>query len=466
MSIVTPTTPSTPATAAPPEVEALRDLLPGRVITPIDPAWQHARLGWSVNVDQRPAAVVTVSDPDDVALVTRHARSTGLTVSAQPVGHGASTSLSGTVLLRTGALAECSVDPVRRVARVGAGLKWQPLLDAAGEHGLTGLCGSSSDPSVAGFCLGGGLSWFSRAHGLAANSVRAVDLVDADGQCRRVDAEHDPELFWAVRGGGGEFGIVTAMELDLFPADPLYGGRLLWPIEQAAAVVDAFRRIVADAPDELSVWLHLLRFPPLPTIPEPLRGGQFVSLDFTYLGSAEAGAALMAPARAVGAAPILDTGGLMPVARLAEIVAEPTEPMPSAHWSTLLDDLDDATVASLLEVAGPGANCPLLIVQLRHLGGALRRPAATAGSAGGLDAPFELLGLGVPMVPELADAVQAGLTELASAVRPVDSGRAPYTFLSADEPPDRAYPPDVLARLRRIKAARDPQRVIGGNHPL
>jgi hypothetical protein len=451
--------------AARADLDVLRRLLPGKVHEPDDPKWERLRTPWAVNIAQTPTAIVTVDAATDVSAVVRFARGHGWSVSAQPVGHSATTHLDGTVLLRTAHLAEIAVDPDRRIARVGAGVKWQALLEECGKYALVPLSGSSGDPSVVGLAVGGGLSWFARAHGNTADSIVAVELVDADGQFRRVTAASDPELFWAVRGGGGDFGIVTALELRLFPAQRLWGGRLIWPIALAGDVLRAFTEVTGTAPDEFTAWAHLQRFPPLPEVPEPLRGGAFVSVDATCLGTRVDPESLLAPVRALPA-PLLNTTGEVAIAELGGILAEPTEPMPDLHIGELLSDFDESALERLVAVAGPDAQSRLMVVQLRHLGGALSRRAGAAGACGVLAERFALMALGVPVDAEAAAAIEAEFTALRAALQPQLSGRAPFTFLSATDATGRAFPPDTLARLREIKKARDPQGVIRSNHPV
>jgi FAD/FMN-containing dehydrogenase len=203
---------------------------------------------------------VEAADADDVAALVRYARRAGMTVTAQPSGHCASGDVDGLILLRTGLLNQVEVRAEQRVVRVGAGVKWGQVLAAAGPLGLTGLAGSAPGVSVTGYTLGGGVGWFSCKYGFASDSVRAIDIVDADGEPGRVTAESDPELFWALRGGGGDFAVVTALELELYPAPDLYGGRVIWPEHRTREVYDAFLEITAEAPRELSVWIN--RFQP------------------------------------------------------------------------------------------------------------------------------------------------------------------------------------------------------------
>lgn len=408
-----------------------------------DEGFDEAARPWNLAVRQPVAAVVRAKDADHVAAVVSHARLNGLTVTTQAAGHGASGDSEGLILLRTDGLTELEIRPDERIARVGAGVKWGQVLEAAGKHGLTGLAGSAPVVSVTGYTLGGGLSWFSRAYGLAANSVRSFDIVDAEGVQRTVDAESDPDLFWALRGGGGDFAVVTAMEFDLYPAPHLYGGRMMWPADRAPEVLAAFREVTATAPDELTVWFDLLQFPGSPP---------FVAIDATYLG--EHPGDLLAPFDKIGAT-IADTRGPMRVSDLGSITAEPTDPAPGQGRAELLTSLDDA-VAELL-LAEPIA--PLLSVQVRHLGGALARPVDSA--AGHLAEPYSIYLFGIPQ-PGVAEKLES----LGAALVPHTSGRKHYTFLAPGERASSAFSGETLARLRDLKRARDPRGVLRANYPV
>lgn len=448
--------------------DALAELaatLPGEVMTPDDAGWEQARTGWVLSVDQRPAAVVTVADEEDVVAVVRWAGRHGFAVSAQPVGHGATTALDRSVVIRTLALDEITVDAGNRSVRVGAGVKWGELLAATEPFGLTALSGSSPDPSVVGFTLGGGLSWFSRRHGLAAHGLVAVELVDPSGEVRRVTAASDPDLFWALRGGGGDFGIVTAMELELHPVPHLYGGRLMWPIEMAFPVLAAFSAITGDAPDELTLWAHLFRFPPMPMVPEPLRGKAFVTVDVTFLGPADDAEQLLAPLREIPGM-FSDSLGTVPLSELGAIAAEPVDPMPTAELSGLLSGFDETAVEALLSVAGAGVESPLTVVQVRHLGGALARATGTAGPAGAIAEPFQLFCLGVPLSPELAVAIHSAFGAVEAALAGHLTGRTFFNFLGDSDDPRRAFSPDALTRLGAVKRRVDPRGTIRSNRPV
>ena len=343
-------------------------------------------------------------------------------------------------------------------------MKWGELLAATAPYGLTGLAGSSPDPSVVGFTLGGGLSWFGRAYGLAAHSIVAVEIVDAGGDLRRVTATSDPDLFWALRGGGGDFGMVTAMDIALHPAPHVYGGRLLWPIEMARPVLTAFRRVTENASEATTLWAHLLRFPPFPEIPEPLRGGSFVSVEVTHLGSAAEAETLLAPLRSL---PTLwmDSLGTVPLADLGGIVAEPVDPMPTMELSGMLRSLDDVAIDRLLSVAG-GPESPLAVVQIRHLGGALARATQADGPTGAITEPYQLFCLGVPVASEVAAAVTASFARVRETLASHLTGRQMFNFLADNDDPVSVFTPNALARLARVKTTIDPDGTFRSNRPV
>ncbi len=234
-------------------LDDLRRRVAGRLHTPADPSWDAVRTPWVVNVPQHPMAVLEVRDADDVVAAVRWAVDHGVQVTAQPTGHGAGPAFDQVLLLRTRGLDGIEVDVERRTAWVGAGVKSGELLAQLDGTGLTFLAGSNPDPTVVGMTITGGISWFGRGFGLGADSIVTVEIVDGLGRLRRLSATEDAELFWAVRGGGGDFGIITRIEVALHPAPEVYGGRLLWPVEQmgrgAAHLPDGHRDRARGAVD-------------------------------------------------------------------------------------------------------------------------------------------------------------------------------------------------------------------------
>ncbi|MFB7718471.1 FAD-binding oxidoreductase [Nocardia sp. NPDC056100] len=428
----------------------LRAIVRGPVSLPGDPGFEAASQPWSTAVTQRVRALVELADADDAAALVRYARSAGLSLTVQPNGHGASDDLNGVILVRTSKLDAVRVDTAARTARVGAGVSWGRVLAEAGPHGLTGLAGSSAAVNVTGFSLGGGLSWFGRKFGWAADSVTAFDIVDADGRPGRVTATSDSDLFWAMRGGGGDFALVTAVEFDLHPAPTVFGGRMLWPGTVAPAVMTAFREVTAQAPDELSVWFQLIQLPGSSTT--------LTTVLVTYLGDEAGGRALLSRFDAIPGR-LQDTRRMTPIAELGEIASEPIDPSPEILASELLTGIDDHTAELLLEPI-----TPLLGMEIRHLGGAFAKPSDSA--AGQMTAPYCLIAIGIVPTPESRAAFESRRQQYRDALRPVLADRAPFTFLTPGDSTARAFPPDTLTRLHATKRSHDPHAVIRANHPV
>ena len=443
----------------------LRRRVAGTLHTPADDTYAMASTPWVVNVPQRPLAVLEVRDADDVIAAVRWAGEHDVTVTAQPTGHSPSDVLEGVLLLRTRALGEISVDVEARTATVGAGVKAGGLLAALDGSGLTFLAGSNPDPTVVGMTITGGISWFGRAFGMGSDSIVAVDLVDGLGRRRTVTQESDPELFWAVRGGGGDFGIVVRMTVALHPAPELYGGRLLWPLERVSEVLDVFRAQTGVAPEQLTTWFHTYAFPPLPELPEPIRGKSFAGVAVAFLGGAEDGERHLAAYRAIPDL-AMDLVGPVPLADLGSIADEPTTPMPGLQRSRLLERLDDETTAALVAAIGPDSGSPFTIVQIRHLGGAFTRTRDGAGSHGPVTEAYNLQAIGIPAMPELVPVIEGAFARLAEITNDVASGRTLLNFLEHDEDPTRWWTPEVRARLAQAKAATDPLGTLHSNRPV
>jgi FAD/FMN-containing dehydrogenase len=464
----TPTRPrrnpmTTTTTTAP--FERLRTRLDGELVTPDDPRWEAARQPFNLVADQRPAAVANVAGEDDVVEVVRFAAANGLRVAPQSTGHNAVPIgwEDETILLRTTNMRRAIVDPVARRARVRAGARWGDVTPAASAHGLAPLHGSSPGVGIAGYTLGGGLSFYGRRHGLAANSVVAIDVVTADGELVHASADSEPDLFWALRGGGGSFGVVTGIEFELYPVEDLYAGVLFFPWERAGEVLEAWRGITADAPDELTTVGRIMQFPPFEEIPEPMRGRAFALVEAIYLGSEADGADLLAPVRALG--PEIDTLAAVEPAAIGMLHMDPQDPVPGASSHALLGDLPADAVERLVEVAGPGSGSTLISVEVRHTGGALARRAEGAGALAALPGEYATFAVGLAGDEASAAATTEQAARVADALAPWDAGR----YLNfTEQPVDAAgfYDAATLERLRRIRAERDPAGTFLSNHPV
>ncbi len=442
------------------DVAGLRERVAGRIVLPGDPDWNSARQAWNLAVDQRPFAVVMVECAEDVVEVVRFACAHALRIAPQGTGHGASAlpSLEYTILVKTSRLCRVEINADARRARVEAGAEWADVVEPAAEQGLVCLHGSSPDVGVIGYTLGGGMSWFARSRGLAANSVTAVELVTADGRLVRADRDHESDLFWAVCGGGGSFGVVTAIEIELYDTPQLYAGAMFWPVERAGEVLRAWRDWAETVPDEVTSLGRILHLPPIPDIPEPLRGRSFVVVEAVITGSQ--GAALISPLRELE--PLIDSFAPVAPTALFHLHMDPKTPVPGIGDGLLLDDLP---VEAIDAIVSAGVQ-PLVSLEIRHLGGALATPSTNHGAAGSIDAGYAMFTVGVAITPQLGAAVAKAVDQAKAALARWESARACFNF--SDRPIDaaRLYPPRTYQRLRTIKAAHDPSGLFVANHSI
>jgi FAD binding domain len=438
------------------------------LVLPADARFDAARRAWNLAVDQRPAAVALPESAPDVAAVVRYAAQRGYRVAPQGTGHNAAPlgPLDDTILLKTERMRGVRIDPEARIARVEAGVVWLEVVEAAARHGLAALAGSAPDVGVVGYTLGGGLSFLGRRHGLCANAVRAIEIVTADGRLRRCDRDNDPDLFWALRGGGGSFGVVTAVELELFPIEQAYAGVLFYPIERGREVLHAWRELThGDAvPDELTTVGRFLRLPPAPELPEPMRGKSFVIVEAYHLGDAAQADELLAPLRSLG--PVADTIQTVPLPALSHLHMDPPQPVPAAGDGLLLAELPAQAVDTLVDSAGADAPFPLATVEVRQLGGALARPHASHGAISALDAAYSLFAAGMVPAPELEAPVRDQLNAVRTAMAPWAASRRYLNLADTQGEPATFWTEQALRRLRRIKADVDPRDLIRANHPV
>ncbi|MGV9835667.1 FAD-binding oxidoreductase [Nocardia niigatensis] len=443
--------------------ERLRAAVAGDVHTPGEEGYRLSAAGFNVATEHRAAAIVVATSAADVAAAVSAATATGYTIAVQATGHGATPTPPDSVLIDTALLDAVSIDPDQRTATVGAGVRWQQVLDAATPFGLAALAGSSTGVGVVGYTLGGGLGPIARTYGFAADHVTAMEVVTADATLRRVTPENEPELFRALLGGGAAFGIVTQMTFRLFPIRTLYGGGLTFRFEDAATVLRAWRNWMSTVPETVTSSVAILHLPPLPEIPEPLRGATVLHLRYAHVGDPAEGAALLAPMRPV-AAPLLDTVAEMPYAAIASIHNDPVDPMPATDRSTLLSELPDAAIDALLATAGPAGGLPITMAEVRALGGALEREPLSPTTVAGRQAAFNLLTVGV-LAPPIAAAVPAALEAVIDALSPWSLEAATPNF--ARDPHGRASAETMAAwtaaqRDRLVEAHRryDPTGVF------
>ena len=417
---------------------ALSDLsIRGRAATAADSDWDAARQAWNLAAEQRPFAVAFVEGADDVSQVVRFAGDNGLKVAPQGTGHGAAAlgPLEDVILVKTERMRGVEVE--EGGARVEAGAWAGDIGEAAAKSGRSYLPGTSPNVGVIGYTLGGGLSWLGRKYGWACNRVTAIELVTADGEARKVDAATDPDLFWALRGGGGGYAVVTALHVELVPVSEAYAGALLFRPELAAEGIRAYRDWTAGAPEEVGSMVRTLDLPPIPDIPEALRGKKWLAISAACIGTREEGEKAIAPLREIGE-PVIDSFDQIPAPGLTRIAMDPEPPVPALGHHRVLAELPDEAIDAFVDVAGPESGAPLLLAELRHLGGALRRSAENGGA----------------------------LDKLADAVNPWAAEGGYFNYAERPCEVDAILPPETCKRLAEIKRRWDPDELILANHSV
>jgi FAD/FMN-containing dehydrogenase len=448
-------------------IDGLRSRISGAVITPGDPDYDTARLAWNLTVDQHPALIVVPESVDDVVEAVRHARDAGLGVAVQATGHGVAVEADGCLLVLTHRLDDVHIDADAWTAWIGAGVKWGAVLGPAQAHGLAPLLGSSPDVGAVGYTLGGGMGWLARRFGLSADHVRHLEVVTADGEVRKVSADENADLFWALRGGGGgSLGIVTGMEIDLVPVATVYAGNLLYPAELAREVVARYREWTATAPDELTSSFALMNLPDIDLVPDLLRGRSFVIVRGCYCGPVAEGEEQLRFWRD-WRTPEIDLFGPMSFADSAAISMDPVDPTPSLSTADWLDDVDDDLADVLTRhlferpaELGPSA---VLFAAVRHAGGAMSAVDPASAAYSNRDAEYLLQIAGIAPMPEVMAAFKTQVAEIRRDLAGHTTGATYLNFLELDEKRERtrhAFGAESWSRLQALKAEIDPENLF------
>ncbi len=448
-------------------LEQLQTEMTGAVLVEGDADYDAARSAWNLNVDQRPAVIVLAQTVADVVAAVRYARQTGLGIAVQSTGHGVVRAADDALLIVTAGLRGIQIDEDMATARVEAGVRWGEVLELAQRVGLAPLLGSSPNVGVMGYTLGGGMGWLARKYGMALDSVLAFEVVTPDGRLVRASAREHTELFWGLRGGGGAFGIVTAMEIALYPVTTVYGGNLFYPASQAKAVLSRYREWVQTLPDAMTTSVVIMNYPPIPAAPEPLRGQTMVIVRGCYAGDVAEGERLIDEWR-TWRAPQIDAFRSMPFSEVASISMDPVNPMPSKHtgaWlSGLTDDAIDALVRGGTPQAGPP---PLVFIELRHAGGAITRQ--DGGAFSHRDGVFNLFINGLTPTPAAREAFTQHTDAIKAQLQPVMTGGVYLNFLEGEEARRRTqagFHPDAFARLTALKAVIDPNNRMAHSYDI
>ena len=448
-------------------VQALARRVTGPVLTPRDEQYDVERAGSQTARSHRPAILVGATGAADVRQAVEFAGRHGLAVAVQGTGHAlAAVAAEGGVLINTSRMTGVRVNAQARTAWVEAGVRWNQVIQEAAPAGLTPLAGSAPGVGAVSYTLGGGLGLLSRRYGYAADHVRSIDVVTADGRLRQVTATSNPDLFWALRGGRDNFGVVTGIEIDLMPVPTLYGGGLFFDFASAREVFATYVRWSAGMPDEMTSSVAVIAFPDAPVLPPPLRGRHVVHVRVAYSADdLSAGKELVAPLRALN--PFNDTVRELPCTEVGTIHNDPPVPGAFESVTALLGELDADAVGAVLDLVGPHAPVPH-VVELRHLGGRLARPADVANAVGNRDAQYLLNVVSRLERADITD-IRPAHARLLEAIAPWSTGGRALTFLNGERDTRHvrsAYDPEDWRRLTEIKAVYDPRNIFRLNHNI
>jgi hypothetical protein len=442
------------------ELAELRAVVSGRVSTPEDPGYAAAVMPWNLGVPVTPQVVVEAVCAQDVVETVRFARRHGLTVTPQATGHGPIHELVGDIVISTRGLDECVVHP-DGWARVGAGVKWLRVVQAAAPYGLAPLTGSITDVGVVGYITGGGLGPMARTYGLASDLVREFEVVTGDGELRRVTPTLQPELFFGLRGGKGALGIVTAVEFDLVHQPDFFGGALWFDGADVARVAERWRTWSASLPEAGTTSIAVFQLPPLDGIPEPLAGRMTIAVRYLWTGTHAEGERHLAAMRTP--APLLiDDVRVKPYTEIDSVHSDPLDPMPVREHALLLGAFPADAVTALVGASGPGSGSQQLLVEVRQLGGAYQRGEEHPSAFDARSASYSVLAVGTPGQATERDqnALQAALEPWAAVPQ-----RLP-NFSSTPEQLAAAYAPTTRARLRAAMDVYDPDEVLAISRAL
>ena len=451
-------------------MKQLRDQVAGQVLTPGDDGYAAATATWDRSAHYSPPVVVAATNDADVAAAARWAADAGYGIRLLATGHGAFGSAADSVLINVAGLAEVQLDVPRRRVRVSPGARWSDVQRVTNPHGLVGLLGGSPTVGVTGYTLGGGLSPLGRSFGFAADRVVGLTVLDQDFAPLRVDAEREPELFWALRGGGG-LGIVTELEFEVLSVPSLFGGGVYYSGDDADRVLLAYRDWVPTLDDRTSTSVALLHLPSIPQLPEMLRGRYVAHLRVAHVDNADpdiasTGRALIAPMLA--AAPVIDDyTRLMTPDQIPDIHRDPVAPMAAAYRGGFLDELTDTTIAALVSAAGGTTGTAPRLVEIRHLGGAMRTQPKEPNAATARSSNFNLYVTAAPDANDPSSATTL-VDRIVGGIGSRGIGAQLSFYGPASEPGDvlRLWSTDDARRLLDARSRLDPEGRIRDGRPF
>jgi hypothetical protein len=436
----------------------------GTAITPDDAGYERARVVWNGTVTTRPALIARCHTPADIVAAITLTREAGVPLAVRAGSHSVAglSSCEGGVVIDLTPMRGVRVDPERRVAVVEAGATWADFDAATAAHGLASTGGLISTTGVAGLTLGGGIGWLQRKYGLACDNLRAAQVATADGEL----VEADEALLWGLRGGGGNFGVVTRFEFGLHPVSMILGGLMLFPFQQGAEVLRGFREWAADAPEEASLLAAINTAPPEPFVPAELVGQKVVAIVGCWCGAVEDGQAALAPLRALG--PAVDLFGPMPYPALQGMLdASAPYGLRNYFRNGFVADLSDEIIGVALE-RGAALSSPMSQIHFHQMGGAVARFGTDTSSFSGRDAGFTYNLIGTWTEPTEDALHMAEIREVAAALQPLSM---PNRYVNFDAEQDAeavrtAYGDDIYARLARLKRQYDPGNLFRRNQNI
>ena len=435
----------------------LRTSVKGRVIAPGDEEYDEARTAFLGGIDRRPAVIIRVADAGDVAKVIALAGETGLELAVRSGGHSAYAVSDGGIVLDLSDMKSFEVDTVGRTAWAETGLTAGEYTNLAAEYGLATGFGDTGSVGIGGITLGGGVGYLLRKYGMTIDNLLAAEIVTANGELLQIDAETHPDLFWAIRGGGGNFGVVTRFKFRLHKVDEIVGGMMILPA--TAAAIAGFIAEAEAAPDELSTIANVMPAPPMPFLAEEHHGRPIIMALMAWAGDVKAGEAVMDRFRAL-ATPIVDMVKAMPYPEIYPPDDEEYHPI-AAGRTMFIDSVDEQIAESILDYLGT-SSAMMRVAQLRVLGGAMSRVPVDGTAFAHRNSPILVNLAAVYENPDEADIHEHWVAGFASLLQGRDSG-AYVGFLDEEGSIHRAYPGPTLDRLKAVKRRYDPTNLFHFN---
>jgi FAD/FMN-containing dehydrogenase len=440
------------------DLSDLRARISGTVLAPDDEGFAEETSGFNLATLYRPDAAVGVANEADVVEAVRFAAEHRLPVRVLATGHGPAEPVTDGILIVTKRLDALTIDPDTALATVGAGLKWEAVQAAAAPLGLTAITGSSPDVGAIGLTLGGGFGPLARSHGFTSDYARSFRVVTREGEAVTASAEENPDLFWALRGGKGGLGVVTELRIELVPLPVIYAGAIVFDTPHIETVLRGWIEWTATAPDDVTTSAAIIQFPEFDFVPEPIRGHHGIAVRFAFPGTSEDGERLAAPLRALAPA-LLDGIGELPTSMMGVIHSDPTTPLPAWDRGMLLASADQDLATVLLDQVGAGSRTPLMITELRHLGGRTATDVPEGSAVGGRAGAYSFYTIGVPDPSLFETVLPAAADRLVEALAPWVSPQTNVNFagrFTSREHFASAWPPEIFERLEAVRTAYDP----------